>query len=719
MTRKEKILGYMNEPSYLPLMAKELLAVLDVKKQDEEEFYRLLGELEAEGAVFCTKKGRYDTAKRNRLKTGTFLATRKDFGFVRVAEEAEDYLVFAEHTKGALHGDTVQIRAEKKRGRPHAEVVRILEHKNVTVVGRFESGPSSDYVIPDDTKINEDIRIPRGVANGALHGHKVVCAVTQWGDARHDTEGKVTEILGFEGDFGVDVLSILRTHGFQTEFPDEVSEAARKMPKEISPDEIVKRRDLREWNIFTIDGADAKDLDDAVSVEKLENGNYYLGVHIADVNHYVQPKSAIDKEAYSRGTSVYLADRVVPMLPVELSNGICSLHGGALRLTLSCLMEITPDGSVRDYEIVESVISSKARMTYDAVTAILEEEPPELMEQYKDLVADFRLARELAEILRTARRRRGSVEFFVPEAKAVLDDQNRAVDILLREETVAHRIIEQFMLIANETVAEHLFWNQSPAIYRVHEAPSRQKMVELSQFLAHAGYTLKVGEKVHPKQLQQIMDEVKGKPEESVISTVMIRSMMKAEYSAENKGHFALASQFYCHFTSPIRRYPDLVVHRMLKMMLRGEMNGERAESLRPFVIGAAAKSSDREVASAMAERDTLDLKKAEYMENHVGEAFDGVISGVTSFGIFVSLPNTVEGLVRLTDIRDDYYRFDEKNYCLIGERTSRRLTLGDTVKIEVRSASGKTGEIDFVLLEGGKTHAGRKNRRTKQKGKA
>ena len=720
MTRKEKILGYMSEKTYVPLLPDEMMAVLDVKAPDHDEFYRLIDELEQEGSIFRTKRGRLMAASSAGMKTGTYLATRKDFGFVRIENETEDYMVYQDAARGALHGDTVLIRVSEKGKRKTAEVVRILEHKNVTVVGRFETSEDGDYVIPDNQKISEDILIPRGSAGAALHGHKVVCMVTRWGDGHHETRGKVTEVLGFEGDFGVDILSILRMYGFSSEFPEEVQKEASRVPREVDPKDFAGRRDLRDRKIFTIDGADAKDLDDAISVEKTESGNYRLGVHIADVSHYVTAKSAIDKEAYGRGTSVYLADRVVPMLPVELSNGLCSLHGGVDRLTLSCLMDVSPAGKVVDYEIVPSVICSKARMTYDQVTAILEEEPPKLMEKYKDLIADFRLAKELADILKSARKARGSIDFTVPEAKVVLDENNRAIDIKVREETVSNQIIEQFMLLANETVAEHLFWSHTPAVYRVHEEPSRQKMMDLSHFLAHAGYTLKVGEKVHPKALQKIMDEVKGKPEEGVISTVMIRSMMKAEYSAENKGHFALASKFYCHFTSPIRRYPDLVVHRMLKMMLSGEMTEERAAQYKKFVMGAAKVSSDREAAAAMAERDTVDIKKAEYMENYVGETFPGVISGVTSFGIFVSLQNTVEGLVRLSDIRDDYYRFDEKNYCLIGERSHKRLTLGDSVEIEVKSANGKTGQIDFVLTKGGVSHGGRKkNRRTKQKGKA
>ena len=720
MTRKEKILGYMSEKSYVPLFPDELMAVLDVKEPDRDEFYRLLAELEAEGSVFRTKRGRLESAFAYGMKRGTFLATRSGGGFVRVEGEDTDYMVEPDFSRGALNGDVVEIRVRPKAKRKTAEVVRITEHKNVTVVGRFETGEHGDYVIPDDQKITEDIMIPRGAAGAALHGHKVVCTVTRWGDGRRETEGKITEVLGFEGDFGVDILSILRMHGFETEFSEAVQEAARRMPEAVDPKDFAGRRDLRDQMIFTVDGADAKDLDDAISVEKKENGNYLLGVHIADVSHYVTALSPIDKEAYARGTSVYLVDRVVPMLPVELSNGLCSLHGGVDRLTITCQMEVTPEGKIEDYEIFPSVICSKARMTYDAVTAILEEEPPELLAKYRDLIPSFRLAKELAEILRKARRARGSIEFTVPEAKAVLDDKNRAVDIILRKETVSNHIIEEFMLLANRTVAEHLFWSHAPAVYRVHEKPSRQKMVELAAFLSRLGYTLKVGEQVHPKELQKIMDEVKGTPEETVVSTVMIRSMMKARYSAENMGHFALAEKFYCHFTSPIRRYPDLVVHRMLHMLLSGDMTEEQRARLQKFVTGAANRSSDREMAAAMAERDALDIKKAEYMEEHVGEEFDGVISGVTSFGIFVSLPNTVEGLVRLQDIRDDYYRFDEKNYCLIGERSNRRLTLGDLVKIEVRSANGKTGQIDFQLTGGGETHGGRKkNRRTKQKGKA
>ena len=476
MTRKEKILGYMNEKEYVPLLPDELASVLDVNKDRRGEFDRLLAELEAEGSIFRTKRGRLISAASGGMKTGLFLATRGETGFVRVEGEDEDYIVYAENTRGALHGDTVLIRAGHRKHRRSAEVMRILEHKNQTVVGRFETGADGDYVIPDNPKISEDILIPRGAAGAALHGQKVVCMVTRWGDGHHPSEGRITEVLGFEGEMGVDILSVLRGYGFETEFPEAARAEAKRVPQAVDPAELAGRRDLRDKNIFTIDGADAKDLDDAVSVEKKENGNYLLGVHIADVSHYVAPKSAIDREAYKRGTSVYLADRVVPMLPVELSNGLCSLHGGVDRLTLSCEMEITPSGQVADYEIFPSVICSKARMTYDAVTAILEEEPPALLEKYRDLVPDFLLAGELADILKAARRARGSIDFAVPEAKVVLDENNKVTDILVRKETVSHHIIEVFMLLANQTVAEHLYWSHTPAVYRVHGEPSRQKM---------------------------------------------------------------------------------------------------------------------------------------------------------------------------------------------------------------------------------------------------
>ncbi len=719
MTRKEKIIGFMSEKTYIPLMAEELEMVLDVKSADRDEFYRLLAELEEEGAILRSRKGRLECAEKLGLLNGTYLATRHSFGFVRVEGVEEDFKIDGDKSRGAFPGDLVQIRVTGQKRNPRAEIVRILKHATTRIVGTFEAGDAVDFVVPDNEKIDEDILISKKENHGALTGHKVVCEITRFGDGRRQSEGKVIEILGFSGDFGVDMLSILRGYGFETEFSEEVKKEAEAVPSEVPAQDMEGRLDLRDMRIFTIDGADAKDLDDAISVEKLQNGNYRLGVHIADVSHYVKEKSPIDKEAYQRGTSVYLADRVVPMLPVQLSNGLCSLHGGVDRLTLSCLMEIDGAGKVVDYEIKESVICSCARMTYDDVTAILEEEPPELMERYRDLIPDFRLAKELAELLKKARVRRGSVDFTIPEAKVILNEENRCVDIRVRKETVSNRMIEQFMLLANETVAEHLFWNQKPAVYRVHENPSRAKMVDLSKFLYGFGINFKVGENVHPKQLQQVMEVVKETPAEQVISTVMVRSMMKAEYSHENKGHFALASKYYCHFTSPIRRYPDLVVHRVLKMMLHGTLTEKKEQSLATFVASAAKQSSDREVAAAMAERDTTDIKKAEYMEEHIGEEFLGIVSSVTGFGFFVQLENTVEGLVRLADLRDDYYRYDEKNYCLIGERTRHKIMLGDQVKIKVVAASGTSGQIDFILLGGNQHGRRKKNRRTKQKGKA
>ncbi len=733
MTNKEKILDYLEHVASNPLLPEELCASLAVPEEKRGKVYAALSELEQEFRVVRTKKGRYGAASRMGMLIGRFVGNERGFGFVEQEDKAPedtDLFIPAEHVGSALNGDTVlakyTIPATKNR-RAEGEIVRVLEHANGYIVGTYEESDEFGFVTPDERRIGTDVFIRQRDRHGAKQDDKVVVEVTRWRERGHSPEGKVVEILGNKHEIGTDILSIIRRKGIRDTFPEHVMEEVAQVEQTVSPKDRKGRLDLRGLDIVTIDGADAKDLDDAISLELTGDGCYMLGVHIADVSHYVRFGTALDKEAFARGTSTYLVDRVIPMLPRELSNGICSLNPKMDRLTLTVFMKIDQTGKIVDHSIHKSVIKTNARMTYADVTAILVDRDPKLMKQYADLVPLFERMEIVSNLLRKRRAARGSIDFDFPEAKIVLDDAGKPIEIKKYEITISNRIIEDFMLACNETVAEHMKKAKIPFIYRVHEVPNADKMKSFVDFLGHFGYTLKHPDKPNPKEFQKLLHRIRGKKEERVISTVMLRSLMKARYDESNLGHFGLAAKYYCHFTSPIRRYPDLVIHGIIKDML--DNKPMKKAKLSAFVAKAAVQSSEREVAAVEAERETDDLKKAEYMADRIGEVYEGVISSVTSFGMFVELENTIEGLVRMVDLNDDYYLFDEKRQQLVGEHTKRTFRVGDTVEVVVAKADVANRQIDFVLSDGqerradgerkGGRHTGKKQAKTQNQKKA
>ena len=701
---KERLLGLINDPAYTPLKKEELALIFDIHPTEMPMFYNFLEELEEDGYIGKTKKGKIASPKSMGYFVGKFVAHRKGFGFVESDEEyTQDLFIPAADVNGAMHNDRVVAEITKPatdERRAEGAIIKVLEREITKVVGEFQSNKTFGFVIADEKKFNQDIYIPKKYFSGAKDGDKVVVQITIWPQAGRKPEGKIIEVLGPKGEKEVEILSIIRAHGLPEEFPKKVLEEAQKVAVPILQEEIDRRLDIRDLNIFTIDGEDAKDLDDAISIERLSNGNFKLGVHIADVTHYVHEKSKLDKEALKRATSVYLVDTVIPMLPKTLSNGVCSLNPHEDKLTLSVFMEIDRKGNVKQYDIKETIINSKARMTYTEVSDILENDDEELKAKYSHVVEEFKTAEVLAKILMERRNRRGAIDFDFPEAKIILTPEGKVSDIKEYERRISNRIIEEFMLITNETVAEHYFWLNIPFVYRIHETPSPEKMQELGKFVSTFGYTIKGDlEEDHPKALQSIISAIKGKREEEAISTIMLRSLKQARYSPECSGHFGLAAQYYSHFTSPIRRYPDLQIHRIMKEHLNNKINKKRQEQLVNIVDYASTQSSERERAADLAERDVKDYYKAVYMEDKVGEEFDGVVSSVTSFGMFIELPNTVEGLSRLANMGDDYYIYDEMTYTIIGERTRKTYRIGDPVRIKVANVNVDLREIDFKIL--------------------
>ena len=701
---KERLLGLINDPAYTPLKKEELALIFDIHPTEMPMFYNFLEELEEDGYIGKTKKGKIASPKSMGYFVGKFVAHRKGFGFVESDEEyTQDLFIPAADVNGAMHNDRVVAEITKPatdERRAEGAIIKVLEREITKVVGEFQSNKTFGFVIADEKKFNQDIYIPKKYFSGAKDGDKVVVQITIWPQAGRKPEGKIIEVLGPKGEKEVEILSIIRAHGLPEEFPKKVLEEAQKVAVPIPQEEIDRRLDIRDLNIFTIDGEDAKDLDDAISIERLSNGNFKLGVHIADVTHYVHEKSKLDKEALKRATSVYLVDTVIPMLPKTLSNGVCSLNPHEDKLTLSVFMEIDRKGNVKQYDIKETIINSKARMTYTEVSDILENDDEELKAKYSHVVEEFKTAEVLAKILMERRNRRGAIDFDFPEAKIILTPEGKVSDIKEYERRISNRIIEEFMLITNETVAEHYFWLNIPFVYRIHETPSPEKMQELGKFVSTFGYTIKGDlEEVHPKALQSIISAIKGKREEEAISTIMLRSLKQARYSPECSGHFGLAAQYYSHFTSPIRRYPDLQIHRIMKEHLNNKINKKRQEQLVNIVDYASTQSSERERAADLAERDVKDYYKAVYMEDKVGEEFDGVVSSVTSFGMFVELENTVEGLIRLANMRDDYYIYNQETYTIMGERSHKTFKIGDTVRIKVDNVNVDFREIDFVLM--------------------
>jgi ribonuclease R len=700
MITAEELLSYMRESTYKPLNTEDLVEALQVN--DIQGFVSLLREMERKGLIVFTRKNKYGLPEKMGLVAGRFQAHTKGFGFLIPDNPAlNDIFIGADNTNGAMHNDRIMVRTMKQQlgARQEGEVIRILERANRWVVGTFEDAKRYAFVRPDELRLTQDIFVSKDDFNGAQDGDKVVVEIVKWPEARRNPEGRVVEVFGKAGTPGIDVLSIIKKFRLPEEFPEKVLSLAEKIAV-IKDEDYIGRKDLRLLPMVTIDGEDAKDLDDAVSLEIMDNGNWYLGVHIADVGHYVEEGSALDKEAFARGTSVYMVDRVIPMLPKQLSNNICSLNAGVDRLAMTCFMEINEQGDVVNHEITPSVINVNERMTYGDVNKILLQNDQELKKRYRDFVPMLKNMALLMHTLRQKRILRGAINFEFPEAKVILDEQGKPEAIVKRTSDVAEQIIEEFMIVANETVATEFYWRKAPFLYRVHEQPDPDKVEELNEFLHRFGYHIKGSlHDIHPKAYQEIIEKVEGRPEERVINTVLLRSMRHARYHPEALGHFGLASKYYSHFTSPIRRYPDLVIHRVIKEYLaKGELSKERWEKLRKRMDEYGEQSSFREKIAEDAERESLEMKKVEFMERHIGETFDGIISGVTAFGMFVELDNTVEGLVHVSTMTDDYYEFDEKMIAFIGRHTRKVYKLGDAVKIQVTRVNLEERSIDFEL---------------------
>ncbi|MGG1442017.1 ribonuclease R [Brevibacillus laterosporus] len=699
------ILSFMREQAYHPMTIHELEEAFGLQGSNNfKQLVKNLNQLEDNGEVVRTRANRYGIPEKMNLVRGRLQNHPKGFGFVIPETQGEeDVYVHSNDMQGAMHGDTVLVRVEKEAfgSRLEGKIVRVVERSTKTIVGTYQDQQHYGFVIPDDKRVGKDIFIPQQAVNGAVDGHKVVVKIVKYAEGRGNPEGEVTEILGHKNDPGVDILSIIRKFNLPEGFPDDVLAEAEAAPDHISDEEIKDRRDLRERMMVTIDGADAKDLDDAVSLEQLENGNVRLGVHIADVSYYVKGKSVLDQEAYRRGTSVYLVDRVIPMIPHRLSNGICSLNPKVDRLTITCDMEFDAGANIVSHDIYLSVIRTNERMTYADVRSILVDQDQGLREKYHELVPMFESMEELCLKLRKKRMQRGAIDFDFREAKIYVDAEGTPTDIGFRTRSIAEQMIEEFMLAANETVAEHFHKLKRPFIYRIHEDPKEEKLQNFMEFITSFGYSVRgKGTSVHPKALQQLLEEIKGTPEEVIISTVLLRSMKQARYDAESLGHFGLSTDFYTHFTSPIRRYPDLIVHRMIRLWLEKKQLDAKEEAYWTAEMPIIAEhTSQRERVAVDAERETDDLKKAEFMLQHIGEEFEGVISSVTSFGIFVELPNTIEGLVHVSYLTDDYYNYHEKMYALIGERTGKQYRIGDEVLVRVTTVNVDERTIDFEIV--------------------
>ncbi len=699
---KKEILEFMKREAYRPLSADELGRALQF--HDRADFMKVLQEMESEGKVICTRKMKYGLPEKMNLVVGKLQGHPNGFGFlIQDIPEVPDVFIGADNLNGALHNDRVVARLTGRGwngSKQEGEIIRILHRANSSLVGTFERAKKYGFVTPDEKRINLDVFVPKGKDKGAVTGDKVVVEITRWQERRRNPEGKVVNIIGHKSDPGTDIKSIVWKFGLPQEFPKTVINEVNKAPMQVTAEQERGRRNLRDLLMVTIDGEDAKDLDDAVSVEILPNGNYNLGVHIADVGSYVPSGSALDKEAYMRGTSVYLVDRVVPMLPPELSNGICSLNPRVDRLALSIFMEIDKSGLVVGHEIFESVINIDERMTYTNVKKILVDKDQELIKRYNYLVDIFSNMEKLCHILKDRRLKRGAIDFEFPEVKVKIDDTGKPVEIIKYDRSIADRIIEEFMLIANETVARHYYELKVPFVYRIHELPNAEKVANLNRFLFTFGLSVKGFNNVHPGMFQEVLGKAAGCPEERVISTVMLRTMKLARYSEENTGHFGLAAEYYCHFTSPIRRYPDLVIHRIIKeVLVKGKLPGSRIKKLAGFVADAALQSSEREKVATEAERESVDLKKVEFMMDKVGEEYHAVISGVTSFGMFVELENMVEGLVHVTTLMDDFYEYDETKLSLTGRHTHRVFRIGDPIRVKLDGVNLDERQLDFELV--------------------
>ena len=700
--KKKMIEEFVGSKGYRSMSVKEMAMVLQVPSRDKKDFREVLDALAREGKISIDLKGKIKPLPAD-VKVGKYMATQRGFGFVRVEGEDDDIFIPGSYTKSALDGDTVQVLVKKEGGegkRREGQVLNILERGNSVLVGTYTRSRNFGFVTPDNQKFTKDIYVAKAESKGAVTGHKVVVEITDFGDEQRKPEGRVLEILGHVNDPGVDILSVIKAYGLPEEYPDDVMKQIENIPDEVEEKEKAGRADFRDLQTVTIDGEDAKDLDDAITISK-EGNMYHLGVHIADVSQYVTEGSPLDKEALKRGTSIYLVDRVIPMIPHKLSNGICSLNQGVDRLALSCMMDINEKGEIVKHKICESVINVTRRMSYTSVHKIIEEKDEAERKEYEELIPMFELMYELADILQARREKRGSIDFDFPEAKIILDEKGKPIDVKEYERTQANRIIEEFMLAANQTVAEEYFWNELPFVYRTHETPDMEKIQNLALFIENFGYTLKIKEdEIHPKEVQKLMRSIAGKPEEGLIGRLALRSMKQARYTTECEGHFGLALKYYCHFTSPIRRYPDLQIHRIIKENIHGGMKDKRIDHYQKILPEVAEQTSALERRADDAEREVDKMKKAEYMEQFVGKDFEGTISGLTTWGMYVELPNTIEGMIRVADIPGDYYYYDEDLHRMVGEQTGKVYKMGEPLRIIVAGVDKLTRTIDFVLYQ-------------------
>jgi len=705
---KQKILTFITEEAERPVSVDDISdAVFDETITSEmfTELMKTLNDLEDEGRIMLTRKNKYVSPSRAGLVRGKVQMHKKGFAFLIPEEEGiKDLYLHPHDLNGAMNGDVVLARADQEASgdkRVEGVVERILERGSTRIIGNYIDKGNFGFVVADDKRIPNDVFIKKEDSQGAVDGHKVIVNILKFPEGQNAAEGEVVEILGHKNDPGVDILSIIHKHNIEIEFPDEVLDQAKNVKETIDEADLEGRVDRRDKTIVTIDGADAKDLDDAIRVEQLDNGNHLLGVYIADVSYYVEEGSPIDVEAYKRGTSVYLVDRVIPMIPHRLSNGICSLNPHVDRLVLACEMEISPEGEVVSHDIFQSVINTSARMTYQAVNQILTDQDEAVMKEYESLVPMFTDMEQLAQILRKKRMDRGAIDFDFNEAKVIVDESGHPTDVVLRHRGVSERLIEEFMLAANETIAEHFHWMDVPFIHRIHEDPDEDRLQKFFEFIGQFGYSVKgVKNDIHPQALQRVLDEVKGEQEEMIISKLMLRSMKQAKYDPKSIGHFGLATEFYTHFTSPIRRYPDLIVHRLIRTyLINGDLSNDTQAKWKEKLSEIAKHTSEQERVAVDAERDTDELKKAEFMQDKIGEEFEGVISSVTGFGLFVELDNTVEGLVHVSDLTDDYYHYDEARYAMIGERTGNVFRIGDVIEVRVEAVNLEEQSIDFEIV--------------------
>ncbi|MCF8001474.1 MAG: ribonuclease R [Halanaerobiales bacterium] len=706
MSARQKLLEFLKEEAYRPMKKEELIREFEIAPEQKKHFEEIIKQLEEDGKIYKNKKGRYGLPEKFDLVAGRIDKNPRGFGFLIPDEPGhEDIFINPSNLNGAMHNDKVFVKkVPGSRGKKaEGEVVDIIERVNKQIVGKFEKVKNYGFVVPDNKRINFDIFVPGRAMSDAKNDQKVVVEITEWPKKNRNPEGRITEILGYQDEKGVDIEAIIRQLDLPGDFPGPVKNEVARISEEIPEEEIKKRKDLRDLPMVTIDGEDAKDFDDAVSIEKLADDKVRLGVHIADVTYYVKEDSNLDQEALHRGTSIYLVDRVIPMLPEKLSNNLCSLRPQEDRLAMTVFMDFNLNPiSLEDYEIMESVIRSNHRMTYNEVTGILKHENQELRGLYSDFLEELELMNKLRDKLRTKRFSGGSINFERQEVKVILDDQGKPIDIQEERHGVAEQLIEEFMIKANNVVAQDIYWKEEPFIYRIHEQPDEERLKEFNEFIHNFGYHVKgIENEVHSSALQDILDQVAGEPEEHLINTVLLRTMKKAVYSPHNIGHYGLGIEHYCHFTSPIRRYPDLMIHRIIKEVIKkGKLSENRREYLEEEIPSIADHSSLQERRAMEAERDSVALKKIEYMKDKVGEEFKGVISGITSFGFFVELYNTVEGLVHVEDLTDDYYHIRQDIHALVGERTNRRFTLGDEVEVKVTKVNPEEREIDFILAE-------------------